>query len=163
METPNNEEYYINRDGQREGIYKVYYLSGKKYTESEYKDGILEKYKQWHPNGNMIMYYTSKNKQFNGEYKQWSHQGSMLRWKYYCNQYCFYIGDTSTAWRDIKYCVHGWKVLTKLIETKKERRIKKQMMVIKNKISKINDCLMYSLIMDYVNWNEKRNILKCVR
>jgi hypothetical protein len=180
-------EYYVNKKGQKDGEYKSWYSNGKLlcirnykndktdgickywYPNSNYwvissnKNGTLDgKYKGFHRNGFLHIECGYKNGFYDGEYKIWNEEGFLRHWNYLTEEKRIIDHDINVNKKglQIKYCIRGWKILKKLIITKKERRMKKLIMQIKDKISKIDDCLIYSLIMEYVSWDEKLKLIE---
>jgi antitoxin component YwqK of YwqJK toxin-antitoxin module len=140
------------RNNKLDGIYKSWYKNGNKYKECAYKNDKQEGiYNDWYSNGNKCVECEYRNNNVEGICKGWYENGNIEEQKYFIK---------NKIWRDMKNNIHGWKVLTKLINNRKERRMKRLMINIKNKISQINDCLVYSLIMEYVSWKEKNEILE---
>jgi antitoxin component YwqK of YwqJK toxin-antitoxin module len=144
----------VHKNGKIDGKYQSWYEDGNKQEECNYKNGKLDgSGKNWHDNGEKKVENNYKNGKEEGLCKAWNDKGFLRT--------CYYYRKKKRL--NIKYCIKGWKVLTKLINNKKERRMKRKMILIKNKISQINDCLIYSLIMEYVSWNEKLKIIKKIK
>ena len=142
------------KNGELDGIFEEWYENGKQETLAHYKDGVAEGIvKKWHKNGMVQELGMMEDDNYIGERKYWNEKGDTEEWIYFLN-----IGDAT--FKNVKNCIKGWKELTKLIETKKYRRMKRKMILIKSKISQLNDYLIYGLIMEYVSWNEKLDILK---
>jgi antitoxin component YwqK of YwqJK toxin-antitoxin module len=123
------EEYYLHRDLQE----------GKRTTWYECKDIIKS-----------IVNYEAGN--VRGELKYWRENGNLYCWKYY-------MTSEFIVWKDIKHIVKRWKLLTKFIILKKERRMKLRLKKVRKKITHLN-ILVYTTIMSYLTWDETMNIIR---
>jgi antitoxin component YwqK of YwqJK toxin-antitoxin module len=152
---------FTYKNGNPEGRITTCYDDGKKWRDYGWKDNKYNgSYMEWCQNGNIKIKAYHVNGLQKGEFKEWhNNNGNLKNWAYCIENEKLEKWETTY----IKYHVHGWHILTKLINNKKERRMKRWMMNIKNKISQINDHLVYDLIMEYVTWDEKRLILEMIK
>lgn len=106
----------LNEDGNKNGLVTVYYRSGAKSVEANYKDGVTHGwYTAWHTNGKkmneteytdgvrnsyMTAWYANGNKQHEGWYKGDVKQGL---WRYYYQNgklktEIYYLNDNTDGW-----------------------------------------------------------------
>ena len=173
----NNKEYLIWNGGlniikctyknnKLEGECIEYHPNGNIWVQGTFikgkQNGI---FKYWDNDGTLWKIVQYKRNKTNGEYRTFRNDDSNYskvdttepEWKYFIDA----KSDWKSEWRDLKYHVHSWKFLTKLIDNKKKRRIMKRMFENKNKFYSLqNDNIIFVIIMEYIGYDEMKLILE---
>ena len=140
------------KNGKLEGKCENWYDDRTKFKVSLYKNDKLEgKTEIWHPNGNKARSSSYKNGELEGKYESWTSNGILSQKKYYWPKVKY-----------MKYHIHGWNLLEKYIQTKKNHKMKKWMEGIRRKLTTL-DAVTFSVIMEYLEWDEKREILQMIK
>lgn len=73
-------EYTYNASGQRDGPYTIYYITGQKWEEGNYKNDLRDgQLKKWYTNGQLAEDHLVRNGKIEGNYQRWYYNG--LIWK----------------------------------------------------------------------------------
>jgi len=167
------------KNGKKDGKCTSWYDNGNKKEEIDYKDNKIHgEYICYcmYPRGQIFSIISYKNDKLDGEskyfwdisetfqiyytemYKNGKKDGITKNDSYVGKHYAYYIEDKEII--NINLHLKGWKVLTKLIENKKNRRIKRKMLSIKDVIYRIQgDNIIYMVIMDYLDWDTDKKII----
>jgi antitoxin component YwqK of YwqJK toxin-antitoxin module len=143
------------KDGLMIGIWKEWHRTGQIWEISTYDKGVKDgKTEWWNGNCSGVNYY--KNGKLNGESKAF--EGSKLViWTYQKRS----LSEPPNNEINISLCYKGWKVLTKLIDNKKKRRIMKHMIENKDKLYSLqNDNIVFVMIMEYIGFDDMKLILE---
>ena len=164
------------KDGKKEGKETSYYEDNALWSTREFKNDLITGITKVYYCGALRSYMSCKDGKFDGEFiiRNFSIKSIKLPceiiyhyykkevefvWKYYIDQEI--ASALREEWRDIKYCYKGWKILTKLIDNKKKRKIMKHMIENKNKFYSLqNDNIVFKIIMEYIGFDDMKSILE---
>jgi hypothetical protein len=78
------EEYYVNKSGKKEDIYKYYDSNGQIRNQCTYDEGRKIDEKIWHENGQLYIECNfDDEKKLQGKYQSWDEKGNILKDKTY--------------------------------------------------------------------------------
>jgi antitoxin component YwqK of YwqJK toxin-antitoxin module len=168
------------KKGEKHGQSIQYFSSGHLCTNCNYEEGKLNGLYTRYANNSK--HQLTKTKEcfyvkgmLEGEYKTWLLDGTLQKHYYYINGKIWrcikdlYVQTQLYVNRKILRCAQyliidrRWKILTKLITNKKQKRMIKLMECIRTKISQINEQTIFCVIMEYLDCDEKRKILKEIK
>ena len=112
----------------------------------------------WYENGKIssITHYNCNEE--NGEIKYYHEDGTLYYWTYHFKPKRIMPFKPKRI-MPIDEIIYKWKMLTKFINLKKERRMIKRLLEVKNTLC-LFDTVTYMTIMSYLDWYDRLDIIK---